>query len=117
MTTSISTYSRENGGRVLLLFLLFLLAIYQFITAGFSAFAIVCLIPFLVFGAIAVFKWRMSAFWLLIFINYFVQWKEVPPTGLPVNFPSAAFTELNDADKTIRATAKTMANTDLNLFI
>lgn len=88
MTTSISTYSRENGGRVLLLFLLFLLAIYQFITAGFSAFAIVCLIPLLVFGAIAVFKWRMSAFWLLIFINYFVQWKEVPPTGLPMSLPS-----------------------------
>ena len=88
MTTSISIYSRENGGRVLLLFLLFLLAIYQFITAGFNAYAIICIIPLLVLGAIAVFKWRMSAFWLLIFINYFVQWKEVPPTGLPMSLPS-----------------------------
>jgi multidrug efflux pump subunit AcrB len=59
MTNNYITYSRENGGRVLLLFLLFLLAIYQFITAGFNSFAIVCIIPLLIFGAITVFKWRM----------------------------------------------------------
>ena len=88
MTNRISTYSRENGGRVLLLFLLFLLAIYQFFNAGFSAFAIVCIIPLLVFGAIAVFKWRMSAFWLLILINYFIQWKEFPNLGIPLSLPN-----------------------------
>ena len=88
MTNSITTYSRENGGRVLLLFLLFLLSIYQFITAGFTAFAIVCIIPLLVFGAFAVFKWRMSAFWLLILINYFIQWKEFPSIGIPVSLPN-----------------------------
>ena len=88
MTNSISTYSRENGGRVILLFLLFLLAIYQFITAGFNAFAIVCLIPLLVFGTITVFKWRMSAFWLLILINYFIQWREVPYLGIPMSLPN-----------------------------
>ena len=85
MTTNISTYSRENGGRVLLLFLLFLLAIYQFITTGFNTFAIICTIPLLILGAIAVFKWRMSAFWLLILINYFVQWKEFPPSSIPTS--------------------------------
>ena len=88
MTTSISTYSRENGGRVLLLFLLFLLAIYQFITAGFNAFAIICIIPLLILGAIAVFKWRMSAFWLLFLINYFIQWKQFPEIGIPVSLPN-----------------------------
>lgn len=88
MITSISTYSRENGGRVLLLFLLFLLAIYQFITAGFSAFAIICLIPLLVLGAITVFKWKMTAFWLLFLLNYFIQWKEFPEIGIPVSLPS-----------------------------
>jgi len=88
MTNRISTYSRENGGRVLLLFLLFLLAIYQFISAGFTAFTIVCIIPFLVFGAFAVFKWRMSAFWLLILINYFIQWKEFPYLGVPMSLPN-----------------------------
>ena len=88
MTNSISTYSRENGGRVLLLFLLFLLAIYQFFNAGFSAFAIVCMIPCLIVGAIAVFKWKMTAFWILFIINYFIQWKEVPPLGIPVSLPN-----------------------------
>lgn len=88
MTNSITTYSRENGGRVLLLFLLFLLAIYQFSTAGFNAFAIICLIPLFLFGAIAVFKWRMSAFWLLIFINYFIQWRESPYLGIPISLPN-----------------------------
>ena len=88
MTSSISTYSRENGGRVLLLFLLFLLAIYQFFTIGFTAFAIVCIIPLLILGALAVFKWRMSAFWLLILINYFIQWKEFPYLGVPMSLPN-----------------------------
>ena len=88
MTNSITSYSRENGGRVALLFLLFLLAIYQFIHAGFSAFAIVCMSPILVLSGYVIFKWRMSAFWLLIFINYFIQWKDFPSTGLPTSLPN-----------------------------
>ncbi len=88
MTNSFTTYSRENGGRVLLLFLLFCLAIYEFVTAGFTAFAIICIIPLLVFAAIAVFRWRMSAFWLLITINYFIQWKSFPISGIPVSLPN-----------------------------
>ena len=85
MTHRYTTYARENGGRVLLLFLLFLLAIFELITEGFSAFAIVCILPFIFGGAIAIFKWRMSAFWLLILINYFVQWKNFPNTGIPMS--------------------------------
>lgn len=85
MTSKLTTYTNENGGRVLLLFLLFSLALYQFIIAGFSAFAIVCLIPALVVAAIVIFKWRMSAFWLLITINYFLQWKCFPSTGIPMS--------------------------------
>ena len=41
---TVKLYAKENGGRVLLLFLLFLLAIFQFIHAGFNAFAIICAI-------------------------------------------------------------------------
>ena len=82
------TYSRENGGRVLLLFLLFLLAIYQFITAGYNAFVIVCIIPFFVLAAYVVFKWRMSAFWLLIIINYLIQWKDFPRIPIPTSLPN-----------------------------
>ncbi len=88
MTNSDITYSRENGGRVLLLFLLFLLALYQLIHAGFPAFAVICLIPCLVLAIYCAFKWRMLTFWILIFINYFIQMKDVSaslpvPTSLP----------------------------------
>lgn len=85
MTSKLTTYTNENGGRVLLLFLLFSLAIYQFVIAGFNAFAIVCLIPVLVVAAIVIFRWRMSAFWLLIIINYFLQWKCFPSIGIPMS--------------------------------
>jgi len=85
MTSKLTTYTNENGGRVLLLFLLFSLALYQFVIAGFNAFAIVCLVPALVVAAIVIFKWRMSAFWLLITINYFLQWKCFPSTGIPTS--------------------------------
>ena len=88
MTNSFAIYSRENGGRVALLFLLFLLAIYAFVTAGFNAFVIVCMIPAVVLGGYVVFRWRMSAFWLLILINYFIQWKELPILGIPVSLPN-----------------------------
>ena len=88
MTNSLTSYSRENGGRVALLFLLFLLAIYQFIHAGFNAFAIVCMSPILVLLGYVVFKWRMSAFWLLMLVNYFIQWKEVPESSIPTSLPN-----------------------------
>ena len=88
MTNSFSTYSRENGGRVALLFLLFLLAIYAFVTAGYNAFVIVCMIPAVVLGGYVVFRWRMSAFWLLILINYFIQWKDFPPIPVPMSLPN-----------------------------
>ena len=85
MITAFKTYARDNGGRVSLLFLLFLLAIYEFITAGFPAFAVVCLIPVLILLVIAAFHFRMFTFWALIVINYFVQWKNFPSTGLPTS--------------------------------
>ena len=69
----LSEYSHENGGRVLLLFLLFLLAIYEFVTAGFSSFAIICLLPLLVIFIIIAFRWRMTTFWVLMVVNYFIQ--------------------------------------------
>ena len=82
----LSEYSHENGGRVLLLFLLFLLAIYEFATAGFPAFAIVCGLPFVILYIYVAFKWRMFTFWTLIIINYFIQLKNLSlpvPMSLP----------------------------------
>lgn len=74
----LSEYAGENGGRVLLLFLLFMMAIFQFVNAGFPAFAIICISPLLVFAVYILFKWRMSAFWALIFFNYFIQMHDFP---------------------------------------
>ena len=86
MTNHVVAYSRENGGRVIILFLLFFLAMYQLITAGFPTFAIICFLPFIVLFIYLTFKGRMFAFWLLIVVNYFVQFMVIPkpvPTSLP----------------------------------
>ena len=67
------TYANEHGGRVLLLLLLFLLAIYQFIHAGFPAFAVICLSPLLIIAVILAFRSNMLLFWVLIVVNAFLQ--------------------------------------------
>ena len=88
----ISEYTHENGGRALLLFLLFLLAIYEFLHSGFSTFIIICVSPFLIFSVYALFRWRMSVFWLLIVINYFLQMKDSPiPSGIPMSLWNEMF--------------------------
>lgn len=69
------SYSQENGGRVLLLFLLFLLAIYELINAGFNSFAIICISPAIILFVYAVFRWRYAAFCLLIVVNYLIPFK------------------------------------------
>ena len=85
MTSALRTYAKDNGGRVSLLFLLFLLAIYEFITAGFPAFAVICMLPVLVLAVLVAFHFRMLCFWILIVINYFVQWKNFPQVGIPIS--------------------------------
>ena len=90
--TVFKTYANEHGGRVLLLLLLFLLALYQFIHAGFAPFAIICALPILVLIVIATFRYRMLSFWALIVINYFLQWKNSPlPSGIPMSMYNEMF--------------------------
>ena len=86
MTNHIVAYSRENGGKVLTLFLLFFLAMYQFVTAGLPTFAVVCLVPVIIPAIYAAFRWQMTTFWVLITINYFIQMKDISlpvPMSLP----------------------------------
>ena len=83
----LSEFSHENGGRVLLLFLLFLLAIYEFVTAGFSTFAIICILPLIVLAIYIAFRWKMSCFWMLITINYFIQMKDIS-IPIPLSLPN-----------------------------
>ena len=86
LNTAFKTYAQDNGGRILLLFLLFLLAIYELAHAGFTTFAIVCLSPILIIAVYTLFRWKMTAFWCLIVVNYFLQMKDSPlPSGIPMS--------------------------------
>ncbi|QVJ80733.1 O-antigen ligase like membrane protein [Prevotella sp. khp1] len=73
----ISEYAHENGGRVIILFLLFLLEIYEFLHSGLSTFAAVCISPIIILAGYSIFKWRMAAFWGLIVANYLVSFKNI----------------------------------------
>ena len=86
MNNALRTYTKDHGGRVSLLLLLFLLAIYEFVSAGFPAFAVVCITPLLVLLVLASFRYRLFIFWILISINYFIQMKDIRlpfPMSLP----------------------------------
>ena len=83
----LSEYSHENGGRVLLLFLLFLLALYELGTAGFPAFVVICTLPLIVLYVYVAFKWRMFTFWTLVIVNYFLQMKDVI-LPIPISLPN-----------------------------
>ena len=82
----ISEYAHENGGRVIILLLLFLLAIYEFLQSGFSTFALLCLSPISIIFIYMAFKKRLFAFWVLIVVNWFIQFKNINfhmPQSLP----------------------------------
>ena len=85
---SFSTYAKENGGRVSLLFLLFLLALYEFVTAGFSTFAIICCIPLVIVVVLGTFQRQTSMFWTLIIVNFFIMWHGKPPLPIPTSVPN-----------------------------
>lgn len=89
--TAFKTYANEHGGRVILLLLLFLLAIYEFVTAGFAPFAIICALPLLVLAVIVTFRYQMLIFWTMIVINYFVMWHGGP---MPSGIPSSLYNEM-----------------------
>ena len=87
MTKDYITYSRENGGRVLLLFLLFLLAMYELATSGLQSFAIICIFPIILLYIYVAFRWKMFTFWTLITINYFIQMKDIS-LPIPMSLPN-----------------------------
>ncbi len=83
-----SSYVQNNGGRVLLLLLLFLLAIYELVSMGIGAFAVVCCIPILVLVVLAGFRYKMLSFWALIIVNFFIMWHGLPPLPIPMSIPN-----------------------------
>lgn len=88
MTKDYITYSRENGGRVLLLFLLFLLSLYSLINSGINGMVMYLALPFSILFVYLAFSYRMFSFWMLFLINYFVMFlskegKMPIPASLP----------------------------------
>jgi len=89
MTKDYLTYSRENGGRVLLLFLLFLLSLYSLINSGINGMAMYLALPFSILFVYLAFSFRMFAFWLLFLINYFVMFlSKEGKMPLPASLPN-----------------------------
>ena len=88
MTEAFRTYSHEHGGRVIVLFLLFLLAIYNLIFSGFNSFAIVCVLPLIIVSGYIAFRWSYIVFWSLIILNYnlqFFNFNDWLPSGIPIS--------------------------------
>lgn len=85
-TEKFKTYTHENRGRVLLLFLLFLIALYQFYSAGINGLAMVCALPIVALYVVIAFRYKMFTFWTLMVVNYFVmflnryQYMPLPPS-------------------------------------
>lgn len=73
MVRSIAAYTENHGGRVLLLFLLFLLAIYNFYVMGITGFALICMIPASLLTLALAMKYQEALFWFIFTMNYFVM--------------------------------------------
>lgn len=88
MQNSYTTYLVENRGKGLLLLLLFSIALYQFYSFGYGAYATICLIPFFILLTIVSFKYRLFLFWVLFVYNYLVQMQDFPALPLPKSLPN-----------------------------
>lgn len=106
-----------GGGRAGVLLLLFALALYMLYSAGFPAFAVVCFSPLLVVGVITTLQYRMFIFWVLIFINYAVQWKDFPNPGLPMSMFNEALELLLLALAIIRVEEARLERLTNSMFI
>jgi len=90
MTNNYATYVRENGGRVILLFLLFLLSLYSFKDSGVNGMAMYLALPISILYVYFAFRYRMFTFWILFAINYFVMFLSMQNLwpGIPASLPN-----------------------------
>lgn len=65
--------SNDTGGRAFMLFLLFGIGMYLFVTMGLSGLALVTFIPILIIITYLTFKYEMFSFWALFAINYLIM--------------------------------------------
>ena len=73
MTKTYATSTNHIGGRVILLFLLFLLALYQFNKMGVMGLTAICLLPAVTIFVFLALKHQNALFWYVFFMNYFVM--------------------------------------------
>lgn len=85
----LSEYAHENGGRVLLLFLLFLVELYSFKNSGINGIAMMLAIPVSILAVYFAFSYRMLTFWALFLINFFVMFlQKENKMPLPASLPN-----------------------------
>ena len=90
--TTAKGYSGETGGRVIVLFLLFFLALYQFYSMGLSGIAMVCMVPVSILYAYFAFRYRMFTFWLMFIINFLLHFiYRTVYLSLPMSLPNEMF--------------------------
>lgn len=73
MVKPYTTSGNHIGGRVIVLFLLFLFALYQFYSMGITVYAAICLFPAIILFVFLALKHQNALFWYIFTINYFVM--------------------------------------------
>ena len=76
MDNNKTVYSRGNGGRAILLFLLFSIAILNFLSSGYSAFVAVMCIPAIALVGYFLFSRKMAMFYTLFIVNTIIRFIE-----------------------------------------
>ena len=70
---TVTAYSKGNGGRAILLFLLFSIAILNFMRSGYSAFVPVICIPAIALVGYFLFSRKMAGFYALFIVDSVVM--------------------------------------------
>ena len=70
---TVTAYSKGNGGRAILLFLLFSIAILNFMSSGYSAFVAVICIPAIALVGYFLFSKKMAMFYTLFIVNTIIM--------------------------------------------
>lgn len=73
MTKTYATPNNYIGGRVIVLFLLFLIALYQYYSMGLTGFAATCMLPAIIIFVVLALKHPNTLFWYIFSMNYFVM--------------------------------------------
>src|SRR5574344_1499496 len=91
LTDHIPSLKETGGGRIILLFLLFLVSIYTLITSGMVSWGVMMMMPLIIIAGIIFLKKRDYIFFLLLFTNFYVM--DLNREGF-IPFPPSLLNEL-----------------------